>query len=312
METKRVLVPGGGGYIGSRLVPALLAAGYEVTVIDTFWFGNHLQAHPRLRIVQRDLREPVGVEGCDAVIHLACVSNDPSCELNPAVAKEINVGAFRRFMDSAVAARIPRFVYASSSSVYGVCAAPATEEQALEPLTDYSRHKVECEQMVEESGLPYVIVRPATACGVSPRMRFDTMLNSFVNQAMNFGGITVRGGAQMRSHIHIDDLVRFYLLALDSEAALGGTFNVSTDSMSILALAEMIRRTVKCALHLTTSNDKRSYQVDATRAAEQLEFVPFFPIPVAIGHIFRAMPLFTDPLENPAYFNLKRMKEIYA
>jgi nucleoside-diphosphate-sugar epimerase len=256
---------------------------------------------------------PQHINGYDAVIHLACISNDPSFELNPKIAKEINLDAFRTFVDAAVAAKIPRFIYASSSSVYGICAEPADETHALEPLTDYSRYKVECEKMLIDSGLPYVIVRPATACGISPRMRFDTMLNSFVNQAMNTHSISVWGGQQMRSHIHIDDLVRFYLLALEHPYACDGIFNISKTSMSIFELAQQVCASVgECTIQFTTSDDKRSYQVAANFVKKELGFEPRITLLDAIDDIIAAMPSFTDPLNNPMYFNLKRMKEIYG
>src|SRR5277367_2534838 len=211
---KRVMVTGGAGYVGSSLIPKLLAAGYEVSNLDLYLYGNDLFAahhgNSALREFKGDLRKPEdirrAVEGCDAVIHLACISNDPSFDLNPDLGKSINYDCFRPLVRAARNAGVKRFIYASSSSVYGVKAEPdVTEDLPLEPLTDYSRFKAMCEDVLAEErspGMACVTIRPATVCGYAPRLRLDLSVNILTNHAINKGVITVFGGDQLRPNIH--------------------------------------------------------------------------------------------------------------
>jgi len=177
-DTQRsILVTGGAGYVGSLLVPKLLAAGHRVTVLDLYMYGDDLFSdladNPNLRQVKGDLRDAAKVEtavsGCDAVIHLACISNDPSFELNPDLGKSINFDAFGPLVRAAKKAGVKRFIYASSSSVYGIKEEPNVHEgMSLEPLTDYSKFKAMCEDVLEqerEPGFTTLTIRPATVCG---------------------------------------------------------------------------------------------------------------------------------------------------
>src|SRR6266446_6420286 len=230
METrfKQVLVTGGAGYVGSVLVPKLLAAGYGVTVLDLFLYGDEVfdgaRSNPKLRLIKGDLRHLPTVEGalagCDAVIHLACISNDPSFELNPELGKSINYDAFPVLVDLSRDAGVKRFIYASSSSVYGIKEDQnVTEELPLEPLTDYSKYKALCEDVLLQKkapGFTTLILRPATVCGYSPRLRLDLTVNILTNYAVNSGKITVFGGGQKRPNIHIDDMAACYLRLLDA------------------------------------------------------------------------------------------------
>ena len=220
----RVLVAGGAGYVGSKLVPALLAKGYEVTVLDLYLYGNHvLKPHPRLKEIKGDIRDlkivREALTGCNHVIHLACISNDPSFELNPELGKSINFDAFEPFVLLAKQMKIRRFIYASSSSVYGVKEDPnVTEEMVLEPLTDYSKYKALCEEVLlryMDSSFICTILRPATVCGYAPRQRLDVVVNILANHAYHKKKIKIMGGSQMRPNIHIDDMVDAYLHVLE-------------------------------------------------------------------------------------------------
>ena len=223
---KSVLVTGGAGYVGAVLVPKLLAAGLSVRVLDLLLFGEKVfggdQNHPRLEIVRGDLRDRVTVERCvagmDAVIHLACISNDPSFELDPALGKSINFDCFEPLVDLAKEAGVRRFVYASSSSVYGVKSTPnVTEDLPLEPLTDYSKFKALCEEVLlkkRSPGFEVLVLRPATVCGYSPRLRLDLTVNILTNHAVTNRKILVFGGAQMRPNIHIEDMTDLYVQTL--------------------------------------------------------------------------------------------------
>src|SRR5712691_9974706 len=254
METrfKQVLVTGGAGYVGSVLVPKLLAAGYGVTVLDLFLYGEDVidaaKSNPKLRLIKGDLRHLPTVEaalaGCDAVIHLACISNDPSFELDPELGKSINLDAFRPLVRAAKAAGVRRFIYASSSSVYGIKeGVEVTEDLPLEPLTDYSKFKAMCERVLAEErepGFVTLTLRPATVCGYSPRQRLDVIVNILTNHAVHNNRIKVFGGAQRRPNIHIEDMCRVYLRALElpDDIVDGAVLNAGYENHSVEYLAK--------------------------------------------------------------------------
>ena len=225
-----VLVTGGAGYVGSVLVPVLLQAGYRVKVLDLYLYGDPvLAAHadnPRLEQFKGDMRERALLEklvpGCDAVIHLACISNDPSFDLDPDLGKSINYDCCFDLVEVAKANGVKRFIFASSSSVYGIKEEEnVSEELALEPLTDYSKYKAMCEDVLlkaREPGCAVLILRPATVCGDSPRLRLDLTVNILTNHAITNNAIRVFGGAQKRPNIHIDDVLDLYRLTMPYQA----------------------------------------------------------------------------------------------
>ena len=224
---KRVMVTGGAGYVGSSLIPKLLRNGYEVSVLDLYLYGDvfaDLKSNPGLRETKGDLRNPADVaralEGCDAVIHLACISNDPSFDLNPDLGRSINFDCFRPLVKASKDAGVKRFIYASSSSVYGIKKdMNVTEELALEPLTDYSKYKAMCEEVLEEErepGFVAVTLRPATICGYAPRLRLDLTVNILTSHAINNKRITVFGGEQLRPNLHVEDMTDLYLQLLEA------------------------------------------------------------------------------------------------
>src|SRR5581483_463495 len=253
-----VLVTGGAGYVGSVLIPKLLAEGHNVAVLDLYMYGEDLfdqyKTHPRLRQVRGDLRDPAAVRdalwGCDAVIHLACISNDPSFELNPELGKSINYDCFRPLVRAAKAAGVERFIYASSSSVYGSKDDPqVTEDLPLEPLTDYSKFKAMCEEVLAEERAPGFVtctLRPATVCGYAPRQRLDVVVNLLTNQAYNKRRIKVLGGAQKRPNIHVEDMADLYafLLQQPDEKIDGEIYNAGFENHTLNQLAEMVMRQV--------------------------------------------------------------------
>src|SRR5579863_1509727 len=253
---KHVLVTGGASYKGCVLVPKLLNAGYEVVVYDRMYFGSQgLPSHPHLLVVDGDIRDTGSfagaVKNCNAVIHMACISNDPSYELDPALSKTINFDCFEPLVLASKRAGVSRFINVSSSSVYGVSDAPeVTEEHPLDPLTDYSKYKGMCESILFEHGSPDFIpvnLRPATVCGYSPRMRFDLTVNILTNLAVNRGVITVFGGAQKRPNIHIDDVTDLYtkMLEYPDEKIAAKTYNVGYENDTVARLAEIVKTVVE-------------------------------------------------------------------
>ena len=255
-KIENVVVTGGAGYVGAVLVPKLLEQGYRVRVIDLFLFGHDVlpEDHPRLECVEGDIRDAPLLKQVmteqDAVIHLACISNDPSFELNPALSRSINYECFGPLVRSAKDAGVQRFIYASTSSVYGISdAADVTEDHPLVPLTDYNKYKGMCEPILlkhHSSDFVTVIVRPATVCGYSPRLRLDLTVNIFTNHAVSNRKILIFGGSQKRPNIHIDDIAELYVNLLTLPAAQIGakTFNAAYENHTIAELAEMVQRIV--------------------------------------------------------------------
>lgn len=324
-DLNRIYVTGGAGYVGAMLVPRLLAEGRHVTVLDLMIYGaDVLQPHPNLTVIAGDLRDAALLErtlpGHDAVIHLACISNDPSFDLSPELGRSINLDAFRPLVELSVKAGVKRFIYASSSSVYGVKAEPNVHEgMSLEPLTDYSRFKADCEKILAEYQSPTfttVTIRPATVCGYSPRQRLDVVVNILTNLAYHKREISVFGGAQLRPNIHIADMVESYITLLDapSEAIAGEIFNAGDENRSVLELAETVKGVIgdDVTLVATPTNDMRSYHISSQKIAERLGFVPRHTIREAVEDLRDALVegKLPNSLQDERYFNIKRMQNL--
>ena len=330
-EIKTVLVTGGGGYVGSVLVPLLLDAGYSVRVLDLFIYGQQVfdeipaDHRANLELIQGDLRDITllkkSLPGCEAVIHLACISNDPSFELDPALGRSINYEAFMPLVDIAKDSGVRRFIYASSSSVYGVKdELNVTEDLPREPLTDYSRFKAMCEDELEKRrapGFTTLTLRPATVCGWSPRLRLDLSVNILTNHAVNKRKITVFGGAQLRPNFHVRDCAELYVkcLALPAAQIDGKVFNAGYQNLSLDAIADKVREIVGPHVEIahTPTDDNRSYHISSEKILRELGYSPRFTIEDAIRELveaFRAGKV-QDSLSNPLYFNIKHMQEIH-
>ena len=321
-----VLVAGGAGYVGSKLVPELLKKGYEVTVFDLYLYGKVLEKHPKLTEVKGDVRDLLAVErallGVNAVIHLACISNDPSFELNPQLGKEINLDAFKPFVLAAKEAGVERFIYASSSSVYGVKKTEnVSEDMSLEPLTDYSKFKAQCEKILlkqQSDDFTVTILRPATICGYAPRQRLDLVVNILTNLAYHTGKIKVMGGEQLRPNIHINDMVRAYLEVLEAPKNLvqGEIFNVGYGNESVMKLGEIVEKVVgknrEVGISVEPTNDPRSYHISSKKIQSILGFMPKHSIEDAVEELVDAFKAGRLPnaLEDKQYFNIKMMKDI--
>ena len=326
-EFKRVLVTGGGGYVGSSLVPKLLNAGYEVTVLDLYIYGDvfaPLGGNPALTQVKGDLRNPEDVHraltGCDAVIHLACISNDPSFDLNPELGRSINFDCFRPLVKESKDAGVQRFIYASSSSVYGIKdEANVTEDLPLRPLTDYSKYKAMCEEVLEaekEPGFTVVTLRPATVCGYAPRLRLDLTVNILTNHAINNGRITVFGGDQLRPNIHVEDMTDLYLLLLEqpAEAVTGKTWNAGYHNLKVRAIADMVREQIGNGVEIvvTPTDDHRSYHVSSAKILRDLGYIAERTVTDAIVDLKAAFLADRVPnaMTDDRYYNIKRMQAL--
>jgi len=327
-EKWNVVVTGGAGYVGSSLVPKLLAQGHNVTVLDLYIYGEDIfgayRDNPRLREIKGDMRDPAVVksalEGANAVIHLACISNDPSFELNPDLGKSINYDCFRPLVRASKDAGVKRFIYASSSSVYGVKdEAEVTEELSLQPLTDYSKFKAMCEDVLEaerEPGFTTLTIRPSTVCGYAPRQRLDVVVNILSNFAYHTGKIRVFGGAQKRPNIHIEDMTNLYCYVLQQpESAIdGGIYNAGYENHTVRQLANLVNDVMggKLAIDVQPTDDMRSYHVSSAKLQRELGFTASHSIEEAVRGLVDAFKenRLNDPMNNPMYFNIKRMQQL--
>ena len=327
---KNVLVTGGAGYVGHVLVPRLLADGYVVTVYDLLFFGSRLPNHPNLRVEQGDIRDTAKLatylKGQDAVLHLACISNDASFELDENLSKTINYDCFEPLVVAARKAGVKRFVYCSTSSVYGVSDAPdVTEEHPLVPLTLYNKFKGMCEPLLwkhKAEDFTCVTVRPATICGYSPRTRLDLSVNILTNHAVNKGVITVFGGKQMRPNLHIEDMVDAYRLMLTAshDKIHGETFNIGFENHSIADLAGMVKSVVETngrrdiGIVTTPSDDNRSYHVNSDKIRRVLGYAPARTIEDAMRDLTRAFVnhLLPNSFDEDWYYNVRTMKKLGA
>ncbi len=331
---RRVFVTGGAGYVGAVLVPRLLARGYRVRVLDLHIFGHdaltEVAGHPGLEEITGDIRDEAVLRrtlpGCAAVIHLACISNDPSFALNPALSRSINFDAFAPLVRCSKEAGVERFIFASTSSVYGVSDAPeVTEDHPLVPITDYNKYKGLCEPILLAEQSPdftTVVVRPATVCGYSPRQRLDLTVNILTSQAVNVGAISVFGGAQTRPNIHIEDMADLYLRLLEApaEQIAGKTFNAGYQNHTVAELADMVRDVVarempeRQGVRITTSpsDDPRSYHISSERMKRELGFVPRRTIEDAVRDLVRAFRAGRIPnaLTDDRYYNVKTLQQV--
>ena len=325
MEKQSVFITGGAGYVGAMLVPRLLQEGHRVTVLDLMIYGEDvLPKNPALTIIKGDIRNQElmksSIQGHDVVIHLACISNDPSFELNPELGRSINLEPFRPMVEISKNVGVKRFFYASSSSVYGIKDEPNVhEDMSLEPLTDYSIFKMNCEQILAEyqsDDFTTTTIRPATVCGYSPRQRLDVVVNILTNLAYHKREISVFGGAQLRPNIHIADMVEIYLVLMEApkEKIAGEIFNGGYENHSVLQLAEAVRDVIgeDVTLKTTPTDDNRSYHVSSKKIADRLGFTASHTIKDAVSDIKNAFEkgLLPNSLKDEMYFNIKRMQSI--
>ena len=321
----KILVTGGAGYVGSKLVPKLLELGHQVTVIDLMIYGEDvLENHKNLKKIKGDIRDQKLLKkiipGNDSVLHLACISNDPSFELNPSLGKSINYDAFEPLVKISRENNVNRFIYASSSSVYGIKKEKnVTEDMTLEPLTDYSKFKGDCEKILnsyKSDDFITTTIRPSTVCGYAKRQRLDLFVNILSNHAFCNRKIQVFGGEQLRPNVHIDDMVDSYLIVLnaDYKKINGEIFNVGFKNQSVNELANDVKSVIGEDIKIvnTKSDDNRSYHVSCQKIRYVLGFGPKLKIKDAVSDLKNAFEkkLLTNSFEDEKYFNIKRMQSI--
>jgi nucleoside-diphosphate-sugar epimerase len=326
----KVFITGGAGYCGSVLVPNLLNAGYEVTVLDTFWFGNSLGNSPQLKLITGDIRDQEllkkAIPGHDMLLHLACIANDASFELDEKLSTSVNYEAFEPLVKIAKQSGVQRFVYASSSSVYGVSSATeVTEDHPLVPLTLYNKYKGMCEPILlnyVDSDFIGVIFRPATVCGYSPRQRLDLTVNILTNYAFHKGEILVFGGNQKRPNLHVKDYARVCQMLLSAKKDLvnGEIFNVGNENLTINEIAELVKTSIEfripskgdIKITQSESSDLRSYHINSDKIMKNLGYAPNFNVKDAVNDLIDAFEnqLLEDTFNLDEYYNLRTMKRL--
>ena len=326
----KILVTGGAGYVGSLLTKRLSEKNHEVLIYDMCWFGkDHINENTNLKLIQADIRDKVSferaVKNVDVVIHLACISNDPSYDLNENLSKTINYDCFKDLVETSKKNKVKKFIYASSSSVYGYSDDPnVTEEHPLVPLTLYNKFKGLCEPILQDyldDSFTGVIIRPATVCGYAPHCRLDLSVNILTNHAVNNKKITVLGGGQQkRPNLHVEDMCRAYELLIEEDLRKinGEIFNVSYENKKIIELAEIVKENVQSFFNYdsidievkTDTVDNRSYHVNSDKIKRVLGFEPKFNIDDAVISLCKAFNngKLKDSLTDPKYINVATLK----
>jgi nucleoside-diphosphate-sugar epimerase len=322
---KKIFITGGAGYVGSVLTPYLISKGYQITVLDLMIYGEDvLKENKNLKIIKGDIRNKSLLKkiipGHDAVIHLACISNDPSFELNPKLGQSINYDAFEPLVKLSKESSVKRFIYASSSSVYGIKKEKNVDElKSLEPLTDYSKFKAECEKILfnyESNDFTTVVIRPATVCGYGVRQRLDVVVNILTNLAYHKRKILVFGGNQLRPNIHIEDMARVYdtVLKAKNKLVAGQIFNAGYENQKVIELAGIVKKVIgeDVQLDIEPSEDNRSYHISSNKIKNILKFSTQKTIEDAVKDLKAAFDkkLLNNTLTNKKYFNIKMMNSI--
>ena len=309
----KILLTGGCGYIGTNLTNALLDLGHQITVVDIMWFGNYLNSHNNLSVIQADIRDidKIPMDGVDTVIHLANIANDSTGELNSKLTWEVNALASKFLVEKAIDCGVEQFIFASSGSVYGVKEEPqVTGDLPLLPISDYNKSKMISERILlsYQDKITLQIIRPATVCGYSPRMRLDLSVSMLTMQALTNGKITVFGGQQTRPNIHMNDMVGVYLHFLELGTKAPDIYNAGFENISILDIAKKVTEHVPAEIEITESNDPRSYRQNSDKLLGT-GFLPKYGVDNGIIDVIEAYKAGRLKDED-CYYNIKTMQKL--
>ena len=286
----KIFVSGSCGYQGSLLVPKLLNLGHKIIALDTQWFGKNLKNHKNLIILKKNILniDYKDLYNASHIIHLSAIANDPMGDIDKNITWEVSCSGTMRLCEIAKKNKIQKFIHASSSSVYGVKKEKKVHENlSLDPISTYNKAKMITERvlMSYKKDFNIIIIRPATVCGFSPRMRFDLSVNMLTYQGLLNNLITVHGGSQVRPNIHIQDLLKCYIFFLNKRVNSGEIFNAGFENLSILNIAKLIKKKLNCKIKIFKNlNDIRSYRVDSSKLLK-LGFIPEKKVNDAIDEI---------------------------
>ena len=311
----KILLTGGCGYIGTNLTKALLDLGHHVTVVDIMWFGNYLDPHKNLNIIQSDIRDidAIPMKGIDTIMHLANIANDPTGDLNARLTWEVNALSSKFLIEKAIENNVKQFIFASSGSVYGIKEEPqVTEDLSLVPITDYNKTKMISESVLLSfrDEITLNIVRPATVCGYSPRMRLDLSVSLLTMHALTKGKITVFGGKQIRPNIHMNDMVSVYLHLLNLDSKDAGIYNAGFENISILDIANKVCDQIPSEIAVTESDDPRSYRLNSDKLLKT-GFRPKWNVENGIQEVIKAYKEGQLDVED-RYYNMKVMMKLFG
>jgi len=311
----KILLTGGCGYIGTNLTEALLDLGHYVTVVDIMWFGNYLNPHKNLNIIQSDIRDidAIPMKGIDTVMHLANIANDPTGDLNARLTWEVNALSSKFLIEKAIENNVKQFIFASSGSVYGIKEeSQVTEDLPLVPITDYNKTKMISESVLLSfrDEITLNIVRPATVCGYSPRMRLDLSVSLLTMHALTKGKITVFGGKQIRPNIHMNDMVSVYLHLLNLDSKDAGIYNAGFENISILDIANKVCNQIPSEIVVTESDDPRSYRLNSDKLLKT-GFRPKWNVENGIQEVIKAYKEGQLDVED-RYYNMKVMMKLFG
>lgn len=311
----KILLTGGCGYIGTNLTEALLDLGHHVTVVDIMWFGNYLNPHKNLNIIQSDIRDidAIPMKGIDTVMHLANIANDPTGDLNARLTWEVNALSSKFLIEKAIENNVKQFIFASSGSVYGIKEeSQVTEDLPLVPITDYNKTKMISESVLLSfrDEITLNIVRPATVCGYSPRMRLDLSVSLLTMHALTKGKITVFGGKQIRPNIHMNDMVSVYLHLLNLDSKDAGIYNAGFENISILDIANKVCDQIPSEIVVTESDDPRSYRLNSDKLLKT-GFRPKWNVENGIQEVIKAYKEGQLEVED-RYYNMKVMMKLFG
>ena len=311
----KILLTGGCGYIGTNLTEALLDLGHYVTVVDIMWFGNYLDPHKNLNIIQSDIRDidAIPMKGIDTIIHLANIANDPTGDLNARLTWEVNALSSKFLIEKAIENNVKQFIFASSGSVYGIKEeSQVTEDLSLVPITDYNKTKMISESVLLSfrDEITLNIVRPATVCGYSPRMRLDLSVSLLTMHALTKGKITVFGGKQIRPNIHMNDMVSVYLHLLNLDSKDAGIYNAGFENISILDIANKVCNQIPSEIVVTESDDPRSYRLNSDKLLKT-GFRPKWNVENGIEEVIKAYKEGQLEVED-RYYNMKVMMKLFG
>jgi len=311
----KILLTGGCGYIGTNLTKALLDLGHHVTVVDIMWFGNYLDPHKNLNIIQSDIRDidAIPMKGIDTIMHLANIANDPTGDLNARLTWEVNALSSKFLIEKAIENNVKQFIFASSGSVYGIKEEPqVTEDLSLVPITDYNKTKMISESVLLSfrDEITLNIVRPATVCGYSPRMRLDLSVSLLTMHALTKGKITVFGGKQIRPNIHMNDMVSVYLHLLNLDSKDAGIYNAGFENISILDIANKVCDQIPSEIAVTESDDPRSYRLNSDKLLKT-GFRPKWNVEKGIEEVIKAYKEGQLEVED-RYYNMKVMMKLFG
>lgn len=306
-------ISGSAGYVGSALVPHLLSIGCKVVAFDCQWFGDGaLPKSPHLKVIEGDIRDAnraaASMVGCDAIVHLAGLTSDRGCQLEPELSDDVNIEAFKGLIQAAANLPLKRFVFLSSAAAYGSTPLPVDEQEKLSPTTRYALAKLYCEGMLRRTTLPWVILRPAGVCGYAPRMRFDLTVNRMVRDAHFLGEIHVHGGDQVRPNLHIRDLLAAIKVLLTTSRSVNGqVFNLGCDNLTVMEVAKIVSATTGASVYVTARQDNRSYSIDSSKIKRELDFMPRFTIESAAYDLFARFKsgYWQDAMTNTNYMNVR-------